>query len=86
MNVPWYVSYSTPVLGGLGLHTGVDFCCFSTVHRDCEALKMREDQLSSTLFVYVYDDWQKKWTKPGGEERKKKTANFTEGETRERRE
>lgn len=35
--------------GGLYI-SGVDFGCFSTKYRDCEALKMREEQTDFTLF------------------------------------
>ena len=34
--------------------SGVDFGCFSTSYRDCEALKEREDQLNFTLLLHIY--------------------------------
>ena len=37
--------------GGLYI-SSVDFGCFSTKYRDCEALKEREEQTDFTLFVY----------------------------------
>lgn len=41
-------------MGEVGLaYSGVDFGCFSTSYRDCEALKMREEQTDFTLFVCI---------------------------------
>ena len=38
--------------GGLYI-SSVDFGCFSTSYRDCEALIEREEQTDFTLFVYI---------------------------------
>ena len=47
---------STLALWAGGLYiSSVDFGCFSTVYRDCEALKKREDQFELHAFiVYIY--------------------------------
>ena len=34
--------------------SGADFVCYSTIGGDCEALDEREEQMNSTLFLYVY--------------------------------
>ena len=39
--------------GGLYI-SGVDFGCFSTLFRDCEALDQREEQVNFTLLVYIH--------------------------------
>ncbi len=47
---------SSPVLWAGGLYiSGVDFGCFSTSYRDCEALIEREEQTDFTLLIlYVF--------------------------------
>jgi len=51
--VDMYIVRPRPYYGWAGLHIGRGRQLFSTWYRDCEALKMREDQLEFTLF-YVY--------------------------------
>ena len=51
--VGMYIIRPRPQMGGRVCISGVDVGCFSTFSGDCEALKMREDQLEFTLF-YVY--------------------------------
>ena len=42
-------------MGEVGLaYSGVDFGCFSTSYRDCEALEEREEQTNFTLLLYIY--------------------------------
>ena len=50
-----YVSLSTLAYWAGGLYiSSVDFGCFSTVYRDCEALDEREKQVTFTLlFVCI---------------------------------
>ena len=45
--------------------SGVDFGCFSTVYRDCEALKMREEQVNFTL-LFLYTHYTDTYTIPKG--------------------
>ena len=54
MNVPWVcIIRSRPHRAG-GLYiSGVDFGCFSTKYRDCEALVEREEQTDFTLLLYI---------------------------------
>ena len=34
--------------------SGVDFGCFSTVYRDCEALEEREEQVKLHAFLFMF--------------------------------
>ena len=49
-----YLFRPRPQMGGRVCISGVDVGCFSTFSGDCEALKMREDQLEFTLFLCKY--------------------------------
>ncbi len=55
MNVPWVCIIHFHALKGCGwvYISGVDFGCFSTSYRDCEALEKREEQTNFTLFLCV---------------------------------
>ena len=52
--VDMYISVLARSMGGRVCISGVDFGCFSTSYRDCEALKEREEQTNFTLFVCIY--------------------------------